>query len=239
MGSQIHSSHELHHMSRYATILTLTLGLVSLVTPRLAWPAVFHCIDASGASVYTDSPVQAEHCTVIYQEPPQAQKPPTRPKVAPGEQPSPPSTGEEPAMSPSEAFAATQPSAYVRVPVLRAGRSLVVQVRLNGTRDAKLILDTGADITVLSYAVVRDLGIVPSASSPTVTLGTVGGSVRADIVQVETISVSDAEARNVTAAVHDLPDAPPGVEGLLGLTFLDKFLVTLDAAKGELHLRRR
>jgi len=56
---------------------------------------------------------------------------------------------------------------------------------------------------------------------------------------VETISVSDAEARNVTAAVHDLPDAPPGVEGLLGLTFLDKFLVTLDAAKGELHLRRR
>ncbi|MGH7164707.1 MAG: retropepsin-like aspartic protease family protein [Nitrospiraceae bacterium] len=226
-------------MSRCATILTLTLGLASLATPRLVWPAVFHCVDASGAHLYTDNPAEAEHCTMIYEEPPQAQKPPTRPKGGPGEQPPAPSTGADPAMSPSEAFAATQPSAYVRVPVLRAGHSWVVQVRLNGTRDAKLILDTGADITVLSYAVVRDLGIVPSASAPTVTLGTVGGSVRADIVQVETISISEAEARNVTAAVHDLPDAPPGVEGLLGMTFLEKFLVTLDSAKGELHLRRR
>ncbi len=225
-------------MSRYATILTLTLVMVSLAISGQVWPAVFHCVDASGASEYTDSPGQAERCTMIYQEPPQTQKPHTRPREGSVEQPSTPSTATDPAIVPSEAIAA-QPSAYVRVPVLRAGRSLVVQARLNGTREAKLILDTGADITVLSYAVVRDLGIVPSASAPTVTLGTVGGSVRADLVQVETLSVNEAEARNVIVAVHDLPDAPPGVEGLLGLSFLDKFLVTLDAAKGELQLRPR
>jgi len=41
----------------------------------------------------------------------------------------------------------------------------------------------------------------------------------------------------VAAAVHDLPDAPAGIDGLLGLTFLDRFLVMLDMQKGELQLK--
>jgi hypothetical protein len=51
--------------------------------------------------------------------------------------------------------------------------------------------------------------------------------------------LGEAEARNVTTAVHDLPDAPTGIDGLLGMTFLDQFLVTLDVQKGELHLKPR
>lgn len=121
----------------------------------------------------------------------------------------------------------------------RSGRSLVVQATLNGMRDARLILDTGADITILSRSVAMDIGLLPSAVLATVTLNTAGGSVRADVFRVGTVSLGEAEARNVTAAVHDLPDAPAGVDGLLGLTFLDQFLVTVDAKKGELHLQPR
>ena len=71
----------------------------------------------------------------------------------------------------------------VTVRVVRAGRSLVVQARLNDTRDAHFIVDTGADITVLSHEVVRDLGLVPTASAPTITLNRVGGTVRADMIR--------------------------------------------------------
>jgi aspartyl protease family protein len=127
----------------------------------------------------------------------------------------------------------------ITVPVTKAGRSLVVQARLNDQREAKLIVDTGAEITVLSRAVAMDIGLLPSAVIATVTLNTAGGSVRADVFRVGTVSLGTAEARNVTAAVHDLPDAPAGVDGLLGLTFLDQFLVTVDAQKGELHLKPR
>jgi clan AA aspartic protease (TIGR02281 family) len=127
----------------------------------------------------------------------------------------------------------------VTVPVSRAGHSLTVQAKLNGTHEARLIVDTGADITILSHEVARNLGIVPISGSSTVTLNTVGGSVRADVVRLGTIAVGSAEVQNVPVAVHTLPDAPPEVDGLLGLTFLDKFLVTLDAQKGELHLKKR
>jgi clan AA aspartic protease (TIGR02281 family) len=125
------------------------------------------------------------------------------------------------------------------IPVTKVGRSLVVRARLNGTRDARLIVDTGAEITVLSRAVALDAGLLPSQTVATVTLNTAGGSVRADVFRVGLVALGDAEVRNVTAAIHDLSDAPAGIDGLLGLTFLDQFLVTLDAQKGELQLKPR
>jgi clan AA aspartic protease (TIGR02281 family) len=127
----------------------------------------------------------------------------------------------------------------VAVPTFRVGQTFVVQVRLNGTRDAKLILDTGAEISLLSHDVVLDLGLFPSSATPTVTLNTVSGTVRADVVIVESMVAGAAEAHDVAVAVHDLPEAPPGVDGLLGLTFLNKFVVTLDPQHGTLHLRQR
>jgi clan AA aspartic protease (TIGR02281 family) len=127
----------------------------------------------------------------------------------------------------------------VAVPTFRVGQTFVVQVRLNGTRDAKLILDTGAEISLLSHDVVLDLGLFPTSSTPTVTLNTVSGTVRADVVIVESMAVGAAEAHYVAVAVHDLPEAPPGIDGLLGLTFLNHFIVTLDPQRGTLHLRRR
>ena len=57
-------------------------------------------------------------------------------------------------------------------------------------------------------------------------------------MRVNSIRIAYAEVRNSLVAVYDMPDAPEGVEGLLGLTFLKQFQVTLDTAKGVLHLRQ-
>jgi clan AA aspartic protease (TIGR02281 family) len=127
----------------------------------------------------------------------------------------------------------------IAIPLTKVGRSLVVRAKLNGVREARLIVDTGAEITMLSHAVAVDAGLLPSQTVATVTLNTAGGSVRADVFRVGSVSLGDAEARDVTTAVHDLSDAPPGIDGLLGLTFLDRFLVTLDMQKGELQLKPR
>lgn len=65
---------------------------------------------------------------------------------------------------------------------------------------------------------------------------TVGGSVQADMVHVDSIRIAGAEVRNSLAAIHDLPDAPPDIDGLLGLSVLRQFDVTLDATRSRLHL---
>ena len=66
---------------------------------------------------------------------------------------------------------------------------------------------------------------------------TVGGSVQADMVHVDSIRIAGAEVRNSLAAIHDLPDVPPDIDGLLGLSVLREFEVTLDIARSRLHLR--
>ena len=211
----------------------VALGLVALTVAQSASALTYECLDPTGRSIFTDGPSQGLPCVVVHEENPPALVSPAQPLPSPAE------TYEQAETVASELAAGTQAPPHIMVPVFRVGRSLVVQARLNGSRDAKLIVDTGADITILSNQAARDAGILPSSYISTVTLNTAGGPVRADVARLETIAVGTAEVLHVPVALHDLPDAPAGVDGLLGLTFLDKFLVTLDAQKGELHLRRR
>jgi clan AA aspartic protease (TIGR02281 family) len=198
---------------------------------------MYQCLDASGASVFTDSPAQLSGCTVVNTSPPgpslgtPSLPSPVAPRVEPEPGPASP--------APDAEANGARPAGEVTVPIQRAGNLLVVQAQLNGSRDARLILDTGASHTILSYAVARDLGVFGDQRTTTVTLKTAGGPVQADVVRVDSIRLGDAEVRNSQAAIYDVPDAPAGVDGLLGLTFLHQFAVTLDVAKGQLHLRRR
>ena len=56
---------------------------------------------------------------------------------------------------------------------------------------------------------------------------------------VGTMDVGGAEVRDVPVAVYDLPDPTPAIDGLLGLSYLSHFLVTLDTERGQLSLRPR
>jgi len=223
-------------MIRHATRWALRCGLaVVIMTPSLLWSAMYRCLDASGAGVYTDSPAQLQRCTAVGPSitppsPPSGPPTPTPENVPPPE----PVLSIAPAV-PSEGVARSP----VTVPIQRSGTLLVVQTQINGSRPARLILDTGASHTILSHEIARDLGLLAHAQVTSVTLKTAGGIVQAQMTHVGAIQVGEAEAKNVPVAVHDLPDAPPGIDGLLGLTFLQQFLVTLDAQKGELHLQRR
>jgi len=127
----------------------------------------------------------------------------------------------------------------VTVPVTRAGGSLIVPVKLNEERMVRLILDTGATMTVLSTDIAIQLGILSDPESRLTTVNTAGGSVQVTLTHLQTIRVGDAMAHHIAVAIHDLPDAQPGVDGLLGMSFLKHFLVTLDSTNGQLHLEPR
>jgi predicted aspartyl protease len=64
----------------------------------------------------------------------------------------------------------------------------------------------------------------------------VGGLTAAPRVTIHSLRVGDAEAENVAAVIHSIG---PGIDGLLGNTFLGRFTVTLDPAKAILLLRPR
>jgi clan AA aspartic protease (TIGR02281 family) len=221
------------NVSSCVAFLMLSLGSGIFLVSQPIWAITYQCVDSSGRSMFTDSPPQEERCALVHQGNPMAPVYPVQPL------PSPKRNHEQvEAMAPDAAVAA-QPPGQITVPVFRVGQTLVVQARLNGSRDATLIVDTSAKMTVLSIQVARDAGISPSSYISTVTLNIAGNPVRANFALLDTIAVGAAEVPQVPVAVHDLSDAPSGVDGLLGLSFLSRFFVKLDAQKGELHLRPR
>lgn len=227
-GRLLHMIAQLLHGIALAVAATISFG------PETA-QALSLCTDAEGRQVLTDSPKQLSRCTSLDSHERDLQ-PPTI--AAPGlPSPSIPGASAPPLLDPREGPSVTAHPTGVTVPVERLDGLMVVTVQLNHDRTAKLIVDTGASHTLLSHKIAHDLGLFSLPPVALVTLHTVGGSVQSELVQVDSIQLAGAEVRQSVAAIHDLPDMPPGIEGLLGQSFLHQFDVTIHAAKGELQLR--
>ena len=214
-----------------AAIVGVAAALVAeLVVVGPLFAALFSCTEGPGISIITDSPTQLNRCQLLTDSTvTPREEDARRPARDPGlHQPAP--------VEPPPPNEHARRPVSISVPLERLGALFVLTIQVNETRLAKVILDTGATHTILSHAIARDLGLFSQRSVAAATMHTVGGSVQADMVQVDSIRIAGAEVRNSIAAIHDLPDAPPDIEGLLGLSVLHQFEVTLDTARNRLHL---
>lgn len=232
----------------YGTILAFLV----MLSPH-ATATMYRCFDTKGAMVLTDSPAQLADCTVLDPKKPTAQM--TKPPPRKSKQISRPPQGRTVAAPRQKEEATDNESAEdtadqdgenkdstdnkpepITVPVTKIGGSMVVQVLLNNSVDAHLIVDTGATMTVISYDLGIELGLLSGSDVSLNTVNTAGGSVQVSMTHVGTMQVGSAKASNVAVAIHDLPDGISGVSGLLGMSFLRNFEVTLDADRGLLRL---
>jgi len=90
-----------------------------------------------------------------------------------------------------------------------------------------LIIDTGAVFTVLSWADLKLIGYDPAVISECQEIITANGVIETPKLRVESITVGDAEAREVEIICHDIPELT-GVRGVLGLSFLKFFRTVID-----------
>lgn len=214
--------------------LMVLCGFLISVPAEGQTAVLYRCTDPTGASVFTDTPAQLHACQELSTETADSAD------AAPLHLSPPGPSAASPEFVPDEPRGGTEvrEADQITVPVRRIGSLLIVTSTVNGSRDAHLILDTGASHTILSPDVAYELGLLGDPNSRLVTLNTAGGPVQAEMVRVDSIRIAGAEVQNSVAAIYALPDTPPGIDGLLGLTFLRQFQVTLDTAKGLLHLRK-
>lgn len=99
---------------------------------------------------------------------------------------------------------------------------------------AKLVLDTGSSFIVLPWALVTDLGLTIDQNNTVVTT-TASMVETVPEISIPEVTFLDKTAKNVRGIVKDLPPES-GVDGLLGLSFLKHFKLTIDFAKGLLTL---
>jgi hypothetical protein len=114
------------------------------------------------------------------------------------------------------------------------GQRILVDVRINGNAEAKLLLDTGSDKTLISPRALQAAGV--RITGPTTTAEVTGatGSGQMQFVFVDSLEVGEAKVGRMSVGSQDVPVA--GGDGVLGRDFLDQFNVAIDSGKGIVTL---
>lgn len=117
------------------------------------------------------------------------------------------------------------------VPFELGGKVIFLKASINGKGPYRLILDTGATETVITPPVAKALGVKTSPVSPTQRKGA-----------VQSIAVGGAEVTDLGVYVFDPPqalslrlDAGLDYHGLLGYTFISRFLTTVDYSRSTVR----
>ena len=115
------------------------------------------------------------------------------------------------------------------------GQRIMVDVKINGAFTAQLLLDTGADRTMISPRTLQAAGVMISRPVATGSITGATGTDRISYVVVDSLEVGEARVGRMPVGSYELAGAGIG-DGLLGRDFLDQFRITFEAAKGEVHL---
>jgi hypothetical protein len=139
--------------------------------------------------------------------------------------PSPPAPAAPAAPQPDAA--ATPAAGEARIP-FTPGQPIMVTAKINGGGTTQLILDTGAQGTVISPAALAALGVSYRGAMRGSIKG-VTGDANVLAVRVDSIEVEGARVGPLMVVAHDA-GLGGGRDGLLGRDFLDHFVVTIDSS---------
>jgi clan AA aspartic protease (TIGR02281 family) len=131
----------------------------------------------------------------------------------------------------------TEPQHIIREPTPPGGRirPIIVEAMLNRQLSVPLMLDTGATYTVLTKQTAHDLGITGLERLPKQSFLTPGGRILSPVTTLRSIQVGTVEAQDVAVAIDVEGHLPLG---LLGMTFMRHFKVTVDQAQGQAKFER-
>jgi len=113
------------------------------------------------------------------------------------------------------------------------GSPIFVSAHIGGAGPVTLILDTGADRTMVSPEALGRLGIA-TADAPIAQIRGVTGTGQGSVVQVASIEVGQAKVGPLGIIAHDADLKK--ADGLLGRDFLEHFTVTIDSREQQVTL---
>jgi hypothetical protein len=183
---------------------TTAFILISILIPGAALAEIYYWIDDQGIQYYTTNP---ESIPEPYRSGAQALSLPTSPPVPP------------------ELTSTPPPKGIIKIP-FHPDSPVLVSAKINGAGPLTLILDTGADRTLIRLSALRKLGIANENTTRLVLRGVTGES-EVDAVWVHTIEVGEARVGPLLIIAHEAD--LKGADGLLGRDFLAHFNVTIDS----------
>jgi clan AA aspartic protease (TIGR02281 family) len=124
------------------------------------------------------------------------------------------------------------PRRYI-LPLAREGGRLLVDAKINDRIPIRLIVDTGANLTIIPASLASRLGF-DKRNSLSIDVRGVCGVIRGLLIEVDSLKVGEAEAKNFDMVVID--DSLGGT-ALLGADFLSRFLMEINYSRSQMVLQ--
>lgn len=127
----------------------------------------------------------------------------------------------------------------VAVPLKGSQNALIVDALLSqgsARTDGAFIIDTGATYTSISEEMAEQLGLNLERCEK-IRITTANGRIEVPKILIQKLSVNGLEAYNVEATVIPIRHGS-SFSGLLGLSFIRQFVLTIDPQAGQLIFRR-
>lgn len=183
---------------------TIALILICIFLPELVLADIYYWIDDQGTQHYT---TRLDTIPEPYRSKATPLPLPTSPPVPP------------------EITPRSSPKGVAKIS-FTPGSPVLVSAKINGGGPITLILDTGADRTMVTPSALLRLGISFENSLRGVVRGITGASY-AEAVWVNSVEIEEAKVGPLLIIAHDAD--LKGADGLLGRDFLANFNVTIDA----------
>lgn len=113
--------------------------------------------------------------------------------------------------------------------------SMLVQGRVNGIA-MQFVIDTGATYVAIPPAIAKRARL-NTGSAQRVTLQTANGRIRVPLITVSNIEADGVREQNIPATIQKL--SPDEKTGLLGMSFLSNFRMTIDRNRRLILLEKR
>jgi hypothetical protein len=147
----------------------------------------------------------------------------------------------QPAPPPSLALPAPRESAARHTSNGRAteiryvpGERILVDARVNGDHAVRLLLDTGADRTLISPRALVAAGVSLTRDAISGSIQGVTGTAEVKAVVVDSLEIGDARVGRLRVLAYEMGQS--GHDGLLGRDYLDQFQVAIDTSRGVVTL---
>lgn len=114
---------------------------------------------------------------------------------------------------------------------------MVVPVLLNDAIEARVVFDTGAEMTVLSKKTAEGLGLRLGSQRP-VRLQTIAAPIQAPVATLNSLQCGGMRRTNLPVAVVDF-DLGRQVEGILGMDFLGNYTISIESESSQIVLKPR
>jgi predicted aspartyl protease len=108
---------------------------------------------------------------------------------------------------------------------------------VNGSHSVRLLLDTGADRTLISPRALVAAGVSLTRGSMTGSISGVTGTADVQAVALDSLEVGEARVGRLRVISYDMNQS--GYDGLLGRDFLEQFNVSIDSSRGLVSIAPR